>query len=82
MTRQIFTVRDLQQYRALAAPPEPSPSRQPDGYKEKLIKHIPVDVVTLYVFLDNVVNQYGPNVPHGAAVGVFWVGLAFTPLYL
>ena len=80
MAREIMTAADVKA-RGLAAAP-PSPQQQPDGYQEKLLKYIPADVIMLYVTLDTIVKQAGGTAPHGAAQGIFWVGLCFTPLYL
>lgn len=56
---------------------------EPDGYRERLLKYIPAEVVALYLSLTTMLQADTTNV-HSAIYG--WIALAFaagvTPLYL
>jgi hypothetical protein len=49
----------------VAAAPALSPEKEPklDTYQERLLKYIPAEIVTLYVFLDGVLRVAPSNVP-------------------
>ena len=99
MPRIITTKRDLARFHAGAAgvpamraaaggpgqPPTPPPSPPPlDGYREKLIKYIPAEIISLYVTVDALVRTLVHD--PGQANGIYWFmlifGLAVTPFYL
>jgi hypothetical protein len=68
---------------AKAAPNAPAPPAEapaPDDYISKLIKYIPTEVVTLYLFVDGILKSFNSS----PAVNwiVFFLLLALTPVYI
>lgn len=83
MPRQIISAK------AAAAPPAPGAPQPPaDGYKERFLKYIPAEVITLYTTLTGIVagasGQGGKGAgAHPSAVwSIFAIGLIATPVYL
>jgi hypothetical protein len=68
----------LARKRALQEKPPPEP---PDGYRDRLMKYIPAEVVTLYVGLTTLVST-AKATPHLLYWVAFVVCLIGTPFYL
>lgn len=63
-------------------PPESYPSLpEIDSYTSRLMKYIPVEVITLYLTLDALVRS-SATIPHIIYWGIFIVGILGTYLYL
>ncbi|HEV7766248.1 MAG TPA: hypothetical protein VGQ76_14680 [Thermoanaerobaculia bacterium] len=57
-------------------------AQPPDGYKERLLKYIPAEVITLYMALSGVVGAAaGASSQAIAHWTIFGVALVVTPLY-
>jgi hypothetical protein len=94
MSRTIITAHDIRlaaNAKAQAVPQiagateqQSPPPQLPDDYRTKLLKYIPGEVVSLYVFLEAVIKTSGqsPNQAQGPYWFIFVVCLIFTPLYL
>jgi hypothetical protein len=83
MGRSIVTdsdVKAVQATRALTAGPT---DVKPDEYSTRLIKYIPAEVVTIYVFVDGIIKQANDPTSEPLLLWLaFGVILALTPLYL
>jgi len=82
MSRTIIRQRDVRE-------PMPEASSNPadatsDSYKERLLKLIPAEVISLYVSLDSIIRASGQPTSQTteAAWFIFWIGLVATPLFL
>jgi hypothetical protein len=93
MGREIVTPADVQPPQAEgsgqrgALPPgqgarEPDAYREPDTYGDRLLKYVPAEVVTVFVFLAGAISAAGTNSPPWLIWGVFGLLLICTPLYL
>lgn len=65
----------------LAAPGTPPPPLPPDTYRDRLLKYIPAEVVTLYLGLCAIASA-APKVPEYLGWVIFAVGVLGTPYYL
>lgn len=61
--------------------PGTPPPPPPDTYKDKLLKYIPAEVVTLYLGLSAIASA-APKVPEHLGWVIFAVGVLGTPFYL
>lgn len=60
-----------------------SDTTSPDDYKDKLLKHIPAEAITVFVTLNGIINSSASGQSREVTLWVaFAVGLVGTPLYL
>ena len=82
MSRAVITYpRALQGVPDLATARSGAPMPPEDKFKDRLLKYIPAEVVTLYLALTAIVNA-ASDVPSAVAWGIFLVGIVATPFYL
>ncbi len=83
MPRRIITARDLAPA-TFTASGRAKDAGAPDGYREKLIKYIPAEVVTFYITADLAIRSSASK--PGVQVQLIWIVFGFllvmTPLYL
>jgi hypothetical protein len=92
MGRQVITSQDVQDAitakaasGALAAG-SPAPAPPPDEYSDRLIKYIPGEIVSVYLFVNGVLVTAGGQIPPKTMSWLRWLVFAFlfvlTPVYL
>ena len=79
--RTIITEKDISKAKAARAPGEAAPSAG-DEYKDRLLKYIPAEVVSVYVFVNGLVQNSTAADTTTIIWAVFGLMLIGTPLYL
>jgi hypothetical protein len=87
MARQIVTQNDLMTMKSSVTKALPNEAVEPklkeDGYLDRLLKYIPAEIVTVYIFVEGLILQSSNQ---GELSGIYWIAfIAFcvlTPLYL
>ena len=80
--RQVITPRNIALVKA-QLPDEEKEKVKPDNYKERLIKFIPAEVVTLYLTVYGIASAARDEIPFEVFIWIiFAVGIIGTPLYL
>jgi hypothetical protein len=87
MGRQIITEKDLQKTKSVSpkdtGPVTAATTGTEDTYLDRLLKYIPAEIITIYVFVEGIIRQYQTTEEtQGIYWVVFFVFLLLTPLYL
>jgi hypothetical protein len=84
MTRQIITRRDAAE-RTAATREQPGVEAHtlPDDYLSRIVKYVPVEVITLFALVNGAIQQSSSQGPHAVLLWIVFVVIAaLTPLYL
>ena len=87
MAREIITEKDLEKTKQAttrdASAGTTTVTKAEDTFIDRLLKYIPAEIVTVYIFVEGIIRQYqNPGEIKGIYWAVFFVFWLLTPIYL